>query len=324
MGLYLVGGMLHSSKKSSIFVTGSYSFMAVHMRDLLTTDEAATYLRLSERKLYELVANGAVPCTKVTGRWLFPKVALDRWLAAGLITPALAHAPAPPIVGGSHDPLLEWALRESASGLASLPEGSEAGLRRLARGEVTAAAIHLHRLDSEDEVANCDAVASAAGLHDAVVIEVARREQGLVVAAGNPLQLCDVASIDAKRARLALRPQGAGAQLLLLALVARAGFALDALALVRPVCPTGADIAQAVRAGRADCGIATRAVAQIAGLDFVPLTWEHFDLALRQRDYFLPGLQALFKFVGTATFRERASELTGYDVSEAGNVRWVN
>ena len=298
--------------------------MAVHMQDLLTTDEAATYLRLSERKLYELVANGVVPCTKVTGRWLFPKMALDRWLAAGLITPALAHAPAPPIVGGSHDPLLEWALRESASGLASLPEGSEAGLRRLARGEVTAAAIHLHRLDGDDEVANRDAVASAAGLHDAVVIAVARREQGLVVAAGNPLHLSDVAGIAANRARLALRPQGAGAQLLLLALIARAGFALDALALVRPVCPTGADIAQAVRAGRADCGVATRAVAQAAGLDFVPLTWEHFDLALRQRDYFLPGLQALFKFVRTATFRERASELTGYDVSDAGNVRWVN
>src|SRR5246127_3579642 len=163
MSLYLVGGMLHSGKKWSIFVIGSYSCMAVHMQDLLTTDEAAIYLRLSERKLYELVANGVVPCTKVTGRWLFPKVALDRWLAAGLIMPALAHAPAPPIVGGSHDPLLEWALRESASGLASLPEGSEAGLLRLARGEVAAAAIHLHRLDSEDEVANCDAVASAAG-----------------------------------------------------------------------------------------------------------------------------------------------------------------
>src|SRR5215831_640848 len=320
MGLYLVGGMLHSGKKSSIFVTGSYSCMAVHMQDLLTTDEAATYLRLSERKLYELVAIGAVPCTKVTGKWLFPKAALDRWLAAGLLTPALAHAPAPPIVGGSHDPLLEWALRESASGLANLPEGSEAGLQRLARGEVAAAAIHLHRLDGDDEVANCDAVASAAGLHDAVVIAVARREQGLVVGAGNPLQLSDVAGVAAKRARLALRPQGAGAQLLLLVLVARAGLALDALALVRPVCPTGIDIAQAVRAGRA----ATRAVAQAAGLDFVPLTWERFDLALRQRDYFLPGLQALFTFVRTATFRERASELTGYDVSDAGNVRWVN
>src|SRR6202023_4366035 len=109
MGLYLAGGMLHSGKKSSIFVAGSYSCMAVHMEDLLTTDEAATYLRLSERKRYELVANGAVPCTKVTGKWLFPKAALDRWLAAGLLTPEPPRAPAAPIVGGRHDPLLAWA-----------------------------------------------------------------------------------------------------------------------------------------------------------------------------------------------------------------------
>src|SRR6202163_1077330 len=108
------------------------------MLDLLTTDEAATYLRLSERKLYDLVANAAVPCTKVTGRWLFPKTALDRWLTAGLIAPGgLMLALAPPVGGGGHDPLLEWALRESGWELASLPEGSEAGLRRLARGEVT-------------------------------------------------------------------------------------------------------------------------------------------------------------------------------------------
>ena len=294
------------------------------MPDLLTTEEAAAYLRLSERKLYELVANGVVPCTKVTGKWLFPRAALDRWLAAGLVLPALAQAPAPPIVGGSHDPLLEWALRESGSGLASLPEGSETGLRRLARGEITAAAIHVHRLDGDDEAANLDAVADASGLHDVVVIAYARREQGLVAASGNPLQLRDIADVATRRARLALRPQGAGAQLLLLALLARAGLAFDALALVKPACPTGTDIAQAVRSGRADCGIATRAVAQAAGLDFVPLTWERFDLALHQRDYFRPGLQALFKFVRTAAFRDRAAELAGYDVSEAGDVRALN
>jgi len=96
MGLYLVGGMLHSGKKSSIFVTGSYSFMTVHMQDLLTTNEAATYLRLSERKLYELVANGAVPCTKVTGKWLFPKAALDRWAGGGS-----AHACTRPCAGAA-------------------------------------------------------------------------------------------------------------------------------------------------------------------------------------------------------------------------------
>ena len=141
---------------------------------------------------------------------------------------------APPIVGGSHDPLLEWALRESGCGLASLPEGSEEGLRRLTRGEVMVAAIHLHALDGDDEAANLEAVADAPGLHDAVVIAFARREQGIVVAPGNPLGLSDMASIATSRARMAQRPAGAGAQLLLLALLARAGIALDELKLAKP------------------------------------------------------------------------------------------
>ena len=268
------------------------------MRELLTTDEAADYLRLSERKLYELVADRAVPCSKVTGRWLFSRAALDRWVSAGLIAPAgLAQVAAPPIVGGSHDPLLEWALRESNSGLASLPEGSEEGLRRLTRGEVMVAAIHLHRLDGDDETANLDAVADAPGLHDAVVLGFARREQGILVAPGNPLGLSDMASIATSRARMAQRPAGAGAQLLLLALLARAGIALDDLKLAKPAFPTGPDIAQAIRAGRIDCGIATRWVAQSAGLDFLPLAWERFDLVMRQRDYFMKGPQALFDFM---------------------------
>ncbi len=295
------------------------------MRELLTTDEAADYLRLSERKLYELVADRAVPCSKVTGRWLFSRAALDRWVSAGLIAPAgLAQVSAPPIVGGSHDPLLEWALRESNSGLASLPEGSEQGLRRLTQGEVVIAAIHLHRLDGDDEAANPDAVADAPGLHDAVVLSFARREQGILVAPGNPLGLNDMASIATSRARMAQRPAGAGAQLLLLALLARTGIALDALKLAKPAFPTGPDIAQAIRAGRIDCGIATRSVAKSAGLDFVPLAWERFDLVMRQRDYFMKGPQALFGFMRCAGFPERAAELGGYDVSDAGVVRLVN
>jgi len=294
------------------------------MPDLLTTDEAAAYLRLSERKLYELVAKNAVPCTKVTGRWLFPRAALDRWVMAGLIAPtALANVAAPAIVGGSHDPLLEWALRESGCGLASLPEGSQEGLRRLIRGEVMIAAIHLHALE-DDERTNTVAVSDAPGLHDAVVIAFARREQGIVVAPGNPLGLSDIDSIAKSGARMAQRPPGAGAQLLLLALLARAGIAADELALVKPVCATGTDIAQAVRSGRADCGIATRSVALAAALEFLPLTWEHFDLVLRQRDYFLPGPQALFAFIRSSALSERAAELGGYDASAIGMVRLVN
>lgn len=295
------------------------------MAELLTTEEAAQYLRLSERKLYELIAAGALPCTKITGRWLFPKLALDRWLTSGLVTPAAIRLqPRPPIVGGSQDPLLDWALRDSGCGLASLPEGSESGLRRLARGEVIAAAIHLHRLAGNDETANAEAVAQAPGLHDAVVIGFVRREQGLVVAPGNPLGLTDIGRVAQTRARMAQRPAGAGAQLLLVALMGRAGIAADALALVKPVYPTGPDLGQAVRSGRADCGIASRSVAHAAGLGFVPLIWERFDLVLHQRDYFLPGPQALFEHIRKPAFRAQAAELQGYDVAEAGRVRLVN
>jgi excisionase family DNA binding protein len=292
------------------------------MTEFLTSDEAAAYLRLSGRKLYELVAKRAVPASKATGRWLFPRAALDRWVTAGLVGQGLSRAPAPPILGGSHDPLLEWALRESSCGLASLPEGSEEGLRRLTRGEVLLAAIHLH--GSEGEAANVAAVAATPGAHDAVLIAFARREQGLLVAPGNPLKLSDISSIAKAVARMAQRPAGAGAQLLMRTLLQRAGMTERDLSLLTPACPTGPDIAQAVRSGRADCGIATRAVSRAAALDFLPLTWEHFDLVLRQRDYFMPAPQALFRFMRTPAIGERANELGGYDLRTMGEVRLVN
>jgi excisionase family DNA binding protein len=290
---------------------------------LFTTSEAAEYLRLKERKLYELVAENAIPCTKITGRWLFPQDELDRWLTGSLTRPdGMTPSEPMPIVGGSHDPLLEWALRESGSGLATLPEGSEAGLARFVRGELAAAAIHLHASDADLD-ANIEAVRNKARLYDVVLVAVARREQGLIVAAGNPLGLADVRDVAKNRVRVAVRPDGAGAQLLLHALLHRAKINADRLNAVRPPCPTGPDIAQAIRAGRADCGVATRSVANAARLDFVPLVWERFDLAVRQRDYFRRPLQGLLAFLRTPAMAARAAELGGYDVSDAGAIRFA-
>ena len=291
---------------------------------LLTTSEAAEYLRLKERKLYELVSENAIPCTKITGRWLFPKDALDRWLADSLLhSNAMPPAEPMPIVGGSHDLLLEWALRESGSGLATLPEGSEAGLERLMRGELVAAAIHLHALDNEKIDANMEAIRTKPNLHDAVLLAFTRREQGLVVAPGNPLGITGLRDVVKRQARVAVRPEGAGAQLLLRALLPRMKMGPDHLACVSPPCPTGPDIAQAIRVGRADCGIAFRAVADGAALDFVPIVWERFDLVVRQRHYFRPALQAFVNFLRSPAIQLRASELGGYDLSEAGAVRFA-
>jgi putative molybdopterin biosynthesis protein len=295
------------------------AFSLVH--EYLTTAEAAEYLRLGERKLYELVAEGRIPCTKATGKWLFPKWLLDRWLAAGMTLPeGLTPLAAPAVVAGSHDPLLEWALRECGSGLALLPEGSEAGLWRLRAGEATIASIHLHNVDGPDEGANVAAVAADSALVDAVLIAFVRREQGLVVAPGNPLALATIADVATKRARLVERQAGAGAQALLLRLAKQSALDLGALARVGPPARTGDDLALAVREGRADCGIATRAVAATRGLDFVSLAWESFDLVTRRRDYFENGPQALFDFMRLPAFAARAAALGGYDTAETGRV----
>jgi excisionase family DNA binding protein len=290
----------------------------------LTTAEAAQYLRLKERKLYELVANGALPCTKATGRWLFPKSELDRWLAAGLVRPeGMPPAEPMPIVGGSHDPLLEWALLESHSGLAMLPEGSGSGIERFAKGEIVAAAVHLHPLDGDASDANIEAVKERPGLHDAVLIAFGRREQGLVLAADNPLGIASLEDVIARRARMATRPNGAGAQLLLEAMLHRAAADAERLIRVDPPCPTGPDIAQAIQAARADCGIASRAVANGAGLAFVPLLWERFDILMRQRHYFRPPLQKLVVFLRSPALAARAAEMGGYEIGHAGDVRFA-
>jgi molybdate-binding protein len=216
----------------------------------------------------------------------------------------------------------EWALSESRAGLANLPEGSEAGYRRFLEGELIAAAIHLHDLEDPAKDANPEAVAAEPSLRDAVLIGFAAREQGFVVAAGNPRQLASLSEAHARGLRAAVRPAGAGAQQLLESLLRKDGLSLEDLSTAL-VAPTGPDIAQAIRAGRADFGIATRAVASAAGLDFVPLCVERFDLLMRQRDYFRPPLQALLALLREPRFAVRARELGGLDVSAAGRVRWA-
>jgi len=295
--------------------------------EFLTTSEAAEYVRLGERKLYELVTSGAIPCSKVAGKWLFPRHELDLWVLSGLARPAgMIAADPPPIVGGSQDDLLEWTLRESGSGLASLTEGTAHGVDRLQRGEVIATAIHFHsHAIPEDSTgdANIKAVQAIPGLHDAVLVGFARREQGLLLAPGNPKQLHSLADVLASGARMAVRQPGAGAQMLLEMLLTRAGAGQKDLRRLDPPCLTGPDLAAAIRAGKADCGVATRAVAKSAGLDFAPLLQENFDLLMRQRSYFRPQMQALIGFIAQKRLKQRAVELTGYDVAPAGQIRFA-
>ncbi|MBL8670933.1 MAG: helix-turn-helix transcriptional regulator [Alphaproteobacteria bacterium] len=285
----------------------------------MTTSEVAAYLRVKERTVYELVRTERIPCTRVTGKWLFPKTLIDLWLARGVAGDAALPQP-PPVVAGSHDPLLDWALRESGCGLAFLPEGSGAGLRRLAERGAVAAGLHI--LDAETRGYNVAALRGAVGLGDVVLIGWAWRQEGLVTAPGNPLGLASLADVAARRARVVGRQEGAGAQILLRHLAGAAGIDMAALNLLPRPASTGSDLAAPILDGRADCGIAVAAVARRFRLGFVPLQRERFDLAVHRRAYFEPQFQALLAFAHGADCAAMAADMTGYDQSCLGQVMW--
>jgi excisionase family DNA binding protein len=287
------------------------------MHENMTTAEVGDYLRLKERSVYELVARRAIPCSRATGKLLFPRRLIDRWVEAHVEMQGERLAGAPPIVAGSSDPLLEWAMRESGSGLATLFEGSSAGLRRLEQGEAMAAGVHIRGSDGSY---NVEAVRALAGVADLVLLQWAWREQGLVVPAGNPLALRTLEDVVEKKARMAMRQPGAGADILLQSLLDAAGLPRDDIAVAGDIALTETDIALAVADGNADCGLAIGSVARRFGLGFVPLQRERFDLALRRRSYFEPAMQRLFTFVLGAAFRRQAETLGYYDVGGIGAV----
>ena len=285
---------------------------------MMDTREVAAYLRLRERRVYDLVRNNTLPHIRATGKLLFPKAQIDAWLAAKGNAPQAAVVAAPPIVAGSHDPLLEWAVRDSRCGLAILACGSSAGLERLARGDATIAAMHW--LDPATGDFNVPLVRDRMGTADLVVIEWAKRVQGLVLATGNPLRIKALADLVKKRARIVPRQPEAGSQHLFLQLLDRAKIDHGKLNWLPRPSLAETDLAAAVHDGHADAGVAIEAAARAQGLAFIPLAIERLDLVLRRRDYFEPPVQALLAYMRTRDFAAQARVLGGYDIAATGRV----
>jgi excisionase family DNA binding protein len=288
--------------------------------DLLTTREVADLLRIKERKVYDLVASAEIPHVRVTGKLLFPRALIEGWLlrhSEYRLGAESLQAP-PSIVAGSHDPLLEWALREAGTGLATFFDGSLDGLERLRRSEAMAAGLHL-REDPGDGW-NLAHVQRALDGQPVVLVEWARREQGLIVPPGNPHGIHGPGDLVSRR--VIPRQRGAGSFLLLQHALAVAGVAADALQLLDPPARSEADVALAIADGKADAGLGLAAMARQFRLDFVPVARERYDLVLRRRAWFEPPFQRLLAFCRSERFLARAEELGGYEVSGLGTVHY--
>lgn len=290
------------------------------MNPFLTTREVADLLRVKERKVYELVAAQAIPVSRVTGKMLFPRDLVEAWVRRQVeFTGGAADlAPPPTVLAGSHDPLLEWAIRESGSEIATIFGGSIDGLARMTAGKAFAAGMHV--FDPDTGEFNLSLVTNEFAGRPVVMTEWAWRTQGLVVASGNPRGLASAA--DLAGVRFIPRQPEAGSYLLLHHLLGEAGVGPETIEMLDPPARTEADVAQHVLEGRADAGLAVETVARMHRLHFIPLFRERYDLLVWRREYFEPPMQRLLAFCASAAFTRRATEIGGYDFSGLGTVRY--
>jgi putative molybdopterin biosynthesis protein len=223
---------------------------------------------------------------------------------------------------GSHDLVLDLAasaLRATDPGLtlASSNAGSLGGLVALRDGLCHLAGSHL--LDPETGEYTLPYLDRVAGDgREVAVVRLVHREQGLIVAPGNPLGLTGVDDLIRPGLRYVNRQRGAGTRVLLDHELARRGIAPDAVPGYAREEHTHLAVAAAVAAGRADCGLGILAAARAFGLDFIAVAREPYDLVLDAATVDTPLLAPLWDLLADDAFRDEIDALGGYDTAETG------
>jgi molybdate-binding protein len=221
----------------------------------------------------------------------------------------------PMLLAGSDDPLLDLLLADASEYVERRgTRGSFAGLAALWRGSVDAAALHLPDRGGKYNVPFAARVLFGRAPR---LVRLWRREQGLIVTPGNPAGVTGVR--DLASVVTALRHPGTGTHLLLERLAREAE--VEPTDLRGPELDSHLDVAVAVASGLADAGVCVRSAASALELDFIPLAWEPFDLALPAES--LPWAEPLLAALAGHAVLKRAAELGGYDLEGSGAVKTV-
>lgn len=283
----------------------------------LTTAEAARLLRLNQKKLYALVAAGRLPATRVSGKWLFPRSLLERWLAEHTCYPqegvlgALLDQVL--ITSGSDDPLFARLVQgaQATLGLA-LPTSSGGSLAGLAALTAQRAHLATFHLDANE------ARPALAAVRPAWTLTLFGRRQGLIYDRRRTPQLARGIS-HLRGLRLARRQPLAGTQRLLERLLVAARLSgADLLDGGRH--DTHLELALAVRRGEADAGLGIELAAARCGLAFTPLVEEHWQLAIPGRWMVHRSVERLIGWFLDELRRLAASPPIGYQLALAGQL----
>jgi excisionase family DNA binding protein len=295
----------------------------------LTAKETSELLNINEKKVYSLAQEGKLPGTKITGKWLFPRVELEAFLrersrqTVGRFLTELARNDDIILIAGSHDPvvcLVEGIFhnRNPKFVIFSSNVGSTEGLHFLQKGLCTIALTHLY--DSVADDYNFPFIADLFdSTDDVVVVNLFYRNIGFV---SKTKKVTIFGNIVDERLRFINRQRGSGIRTRIDQMIAAEGLKGEDIRGYDDEVYTHYDVVHRIIAGKAAVGVAVESVSHHTGLYFCKFFEERFDMVIRKELFFEPNIQAFVEFTRSTEFLSLLADMRGYDNRDTGRIMY--
>jgi molybdate-binding protein len=248
------------------------------------------------------------------GKLLFSKKDITSWIS-GEREQVIIKQNLPDVLLGSHDPLLEWAVKQSKSGIAMSFDGSIDGLNRFRANQGIASGIHIY--DNHLNEWNVSIVKKTLEKHQFVLMEWAKRERGLIFKDNGRSKKTCINEFLGKR--LVTRQNGSGSENYLKFFLRNKNLDFSDFAGTE-IAFTENDAVILILTGQADLTLGLASEAEKYSLQFIPIVTERFDLVINRKSWFEKPFQKLMNFCKTQEFSDMASKLRGYNIKNLGKI----
>ena len=227
------------------------------------------------------------------------------------------------VVIGSHDPLLDELgdmlhVADNDVYMSSSHVGSMGGIMAVRRGEAHAAGCHL--LDTATGEYNLAFIRKYFSRGGVKLIRCVGRQQGMMVAKGNPLHIEKFSDIAKPGVRYVNRQKGSGTRILTDYLCKQENLNAASIYGYDREELTHTSVAAQIVSGSADAGMGIYAAAKLYDLDFIPICIEEYDLIIPDHAWDTPMVQAMIETLKSEAFREKIMSLGGYTVEAPGEI----
>jgi len=202
--------------------------------------------------------------------------------------------------------------------LSSAHVGSLGGIMAIKRGEAHIAPVHL--LDEETGIYNISYINRFLKEKDVVLVKGIKRIQGIMIPKGNPKSIRGIEDLARKDVVFVNRQKGSGTRVLLDYKLKQLGInPSDIIGYDREM-TTHMTVASAIVSGTADVGIGIESVANVMGLDFIPIGDEEYDFVIEKKFLEQENIQIFIEILKSKELRDKLIELGGYGFDEPGKI----